>query len=138
MARQYYPSALFTYRTQYIHVRPIPCQQGRRFSDCEWTSGPADMESGCDGTESAAAENQQRTVHQSRDWKEGQLLTEWNQQRTVHQSRDWKEGQLLTEWNQQRTVHQSRDWKEGQLLTEWNQQYIKRCTARRTWADYSE
>ena len=43
LARQYFPSALFTYRKQYIHVRPILCQQGRRFSDCEWMSGPADM-----------------------------------------------------------------------------------------------
>ena len=80
MARQYYPSALLTYRTRYIYVRPIPCQQGRRFSDCERMSGPADMQSSCESNESAAAERQKRTVHQIRGWKEGQLPTAWNQQ----------------------------------------------------------
>jgi hypothetical protein len=71
MARQYCPSALFAYRTQYIHVRSILCQQGGRFSDCEWISGPADMENSCEITECAAAESQQRTVHQNWGWKEG-------------------------------------------------------------------
>ena len=59
MARQYYPSVLFTYRTQYILSL---VNIAGAFQTANSLSGPADMESVYDGTAGAVAESQQGTV----------------------------------------------------------------------------
>ena len=68
MARQYCPSArIYISDKIYLYkAYPLSTSHGA-FRIVNGSGGPAHMESSCESTECAAAENQQRTVHQIRE-----------------------------------------------------------------------